>query len=121
MSEPTPPRPRTRNPRVRKSKRPETPSATAEASELPDRFARRVIVEQVQPAIDGGCFAIKRPPGEPVDVTAVIHVDGHDVLAAVIRFRSTPAGASPEDTWEEVNLKPLGNDAWAGTFHVGPE
>ena len=121
MSEPTSPKPRTRAPRARRTTQPEAPSAAAEASDLPDRLARRVIVEQVQPAIDGGRFPIKRTPGEPVDVTAVIHVDGHDVLAAVIRFRSTPAGASPEDTWEEVDLKPLGNDAWAGTFHAGSE
>ena len=121
MSEPTAPKPRTRAPRARKSAQPATPPATAEASDLPDCLVRRVVVEQVQPAIDGGRFPIKRTPGEDVDVTAVIHADGHDVLAAVIRFRSTPAGRRPDDTWEEVDLKPLGNDAWAGTFHAGLE
>src|SRR6266516_3598903 len=46
--------------------------------------ARRVIVEHVRPAIDGGRFAIKRTVGERVDVSADIFADGHDVVAAVL-------------------------------------
>ena len=46
---------------------------------------RRVVIEHVRPEIDGGHFPIKRTVGEPVEVTADIHTDGHDVLSAVLR------------------------------------
>ena len=48
---------------------------------------RRVVIDEVRPAIDGGRFPIKRTPGECVDVTAVLFADGHDVVVAVLRDR----------------------------------
>jgi starch synthase (maltosyl-transferring) len=53
-----------------------------------DRLVRRVIIDDVQPSIDGGRFPIKRTPGEWVRVTAVIFADGHDVLAGVLKYRA---------------------------------
>src|SRR3972149_4794771 len=52
---------------------------------------RRVVIERVRPEVDGGRFPIKRTVGESVRVTAWIHADGHDVLAAVLRYRPVPA------------------------------
>ncbi len=83
----------------------------------PEFGRRRVVVEQVRPEINGGRFAIKRTPGEPVQVTADVHADGHDVLA--VRLRHRRAG---EPAWTEVAMQPLGNDEWAADFtpaHVG--
>ncbi len=65
-----------------------TPTATVR--HLSDRLVRRVIVDDVQPSIDGGRFPIKRTPGDWVQVTAVIFADGHDVLAGVLKYRALP-------------------------------
>jgi starch synthase (maltosyl-transferring) len=44
----------------------------------------RVIIESVQPQVDGGKFPVKRTVGERVDVTAHIFGDGHDHLRAQV-------------------------------------
>ncbi len=79
-------------------------------------FARKVVIENVQPEIDCGRFPIKRTVGERVHVTADIFADGHDVLYAVLRHR--PA-SRPE--WQEVPMEALVNDAWQGEFLVETE
>ncbi len=76
-------------------------------------FARRVVIENVQPEIDCGRFPIKRTVDEPVEVTADIFADGHDVLYAVLRHR--PAS---QTNWEEVPMQPTDNDRWQGEFRV---
>jgi len=80
---------------------------------LSERMPSRVILEGVEPEIDGGRFPIKRTVGDEVIVWADIHADGHDSLAAVLRYRHT---AEPE--WKEVPLEPRGNDRWTGRFAV---
>ncbi|HEV3208553.1 MAG TPA: alpha-1,4-glucan--maltose-1-phosphate maltosyltransferase [Terriglobales bacterium] len=79
-------------------------------------FARRVIIENVQPEVDCGRFPIKRTVGEPVEVTGDIFADGHDVLLAVLRHR--PASQSE---WQEVAMEELANDRWQGKFPVTEE
>jgi starch synthase (maltosyl-transferring) len=76
-------------------------------------FARRVVIENVKPEIDCGRFPIKRTVDEPVEVTADIFADGHDVLYAVLRHR--PAS---QTNWEEVLMQPTDNDRWQGEFRV---
>jgi len=73
----------------------------------------RVVIENVRPAVDGGRFPIKRVVGEPVEVTADVFADGHDELAAVLRWRVADAEA-----WSERPLEPLGNDVWRGSFEI---
>src|SRR3954469_13230192 len=88
---------------------------------------QRVIVEGVQPEIDGGRFAIKRTPGESVVVTADIFADGHDLLAGVLKHRLVRKPDSgdhdaAEPAWTDTPLAPLDNDSWTGSFvveHVG--
>lgn len=77
----------------------------------------RVVIERVMPEVDGGRFAIKRTVGEWVRVTAWIHADGHDRLAAVLRYRALPALAQP-GAWLERPMTPLGNDEWLAGFDV---
>ncbi len=73
----------------------------------------RVIIEGVSPEIDAGRYAIKRVIGEKVVVEADIFADGHDVLAAVLRYRQ------PGDTeWSETRMQPLVNDRWIADFRV---
>jgi starch synthase (maltosyl-transferring) len=73
--------------------------------------APRVIIEAVQPVVDAGRFPAKRIVGQSVDVTADIFMDGHDVLAARLRYR-----AVDEKSWHEVVLEPVNNDIHAASF-----
>jgi starch synthase (maltosyl-transferring) len=74
---------------------------------------RRVVVEGVTPQIDGGRYPIKRVLGEEVVVEADIFADGHDAIAAVLRFK-----AEDEDAWREFEMQPLGNDRWRASFTI---
>jgi len=73
--------------------------------------APRVAIEAVAPAVDGGRFAVKRVAGELLEVTADLLCDGHDRLAGILRWR-----AADDADWQEVPLRPLGNDRWAAAF-----
>lgn len=74
----------------------------------------RVVIEHVRPEVDGGHFPIKRTPGEPVRITADIHADGHDQLAADLLVRragdvawtTQPMRSQPNDLWEAVFTPP---------------
>ena len=74
---------------------------------------QRVVIEGVQPEIDGGRFPIKRTVGEEVVVEADAFCDGHDAIAVVLRYR---LGDSTE--WTDLPMKHLGNDRWRAAFHV---
>jgi len=78
-----------------------------------DRPYSRVIIESVAPEVDGGRFPIKRTVGEEVAVSADIFADGHDVIVAVLRHRCLGA-----NDWDDVPLRHVGNDRWAGRFTV---
>ena len=73
----------------------------------------RVIIEGVQPEIDGGRFPIKRAVGESVQVEADIFTDGHDILSALLLYRKETDGA-----WKGFFMKPLVNDRWRASFRV---
>src|SRR6185369_10480082 len=74
---------------------------------------KRVIIENVQPVVDGGMYPAKRTIGERVDVTAAIFGDGHDHIRASLFFKKEGA-----TSWEEVAMNPSFNDEWSGTFYV---
>jgi starch synthase (maltosyl-transferring) len=74
---------------------------------------KRVIVEALEPEIDGGHFAIKRSVGEEVRVEADIAADSHDVLTAILLYRH-----EDEAAWHAVFMKALVNDRWQGSFRV---
>jgi len=81
--------------------------------EEPRLVLRRVVIENLQPEIDGGKYPIKRTVGERVVVEADIHADGHDVLSAVVLYRR-----DQESAWREAAMRPLVNDRWQGQFDV---
>ena len=97
---------------------------------LPAHVPSRLIIEGVYPEIDGGRFPIKRTVGEQVEVAADIFADGHDTLAAVVRYRRVgqsfqldkEAGQAGKPDlrgdWQEVPMAELGNDRWLGRFQV---
>jgi starch synthase (maltosyl-transferring) len=72
---------------------------------------RRVVIEGLQPEVDGGRFAIKRTIGEKVEVRADIYADGHDLLRAMLLYR--PAN---EKEWREEEMRLVENDQWQGEF-----
>src|SRR5690349_11014476 len=73
----------------------------------------RVIIENVQPQVDGGLYPAKRTIGERVDVTADIFGDGHDHLRAHLLYRKRGAA-----DWTTGEMLPSYNDAWHGSFTV---
>jgi len=83
------------------------------AAHVPRDGRVRVVIDRVDPEIDGGRFPIKRTIGETVRVTADMFADGHDLLAGVLKYRY-----ETETSWSEVALVAQGNDAWEGRFTV---
>jgi starch synthase (maltosyl-transferring) len=74
---------------------------------------KRVVIERVQPEIDGGRFPIKRVVGEKVVVQADIFADGHDSVSARLIFKG------PDNNgWKEVPMRFIENDRWKGEFIV---
>lgn len=80
---------------------------------LPKEDKKRVTVEGVSPEVDAARFPVKRVVGEEVIVESDIFADGHDSLAAVVKFRQE---RSPH--WEESPMTYLVNDRWRGAFVV---
>jgi starch synthase (maltosyl-transferring) len=75
---------------------------------------KRVIIEAVSPAVDGGRFPAKRTVGDLVRVEADVFTDGHDAIAASVLARH---GSS--ETWLEIPMQALVNDRWFAAFRVG--
>jgi starch synthase (maltosyl-transferring) len=94
------------------STRPRGPKKTSPAA-LDPSLLRRVVIENVYPEVDDGRFPIRRVAGEPVIVSADVHADGHDKLAAALLYRR--AG---ESSWREAPMEPAGNDRWRAQFAV---
>jgi starch synthase (maltosyl-transferring) len=84
-----------------------------DSASLDESLLRRVVVENVHPEIDSGRFPIKRTIGETVVVSADVHADGHDLLAAVVMFRRV--GSS---RWIELPMAAVGNDRYTASFSV---
>lgn len=70
-----------------------------------------IIIENVQPQLDCGRYTVKREVGDDLDVSADIIKDGHDVIAAVLKYRDVDARE-----WREEPMQHFGNDRWGGRF-----
>jgi starch synthase (maltosyl-transferring) len=95
--------------------KPSPRAASAPSSELPRDGRARVVIENVEPQVDGGRFAIKRVLGERMVVEADVFADGHDVVAAVLEFRH-----ERESEWSKSPMQLLGNDRWSAEFTAAP-
>src|SRR6266849_5105843 len=67
------------------------------------------VIENLQPLIDGGRYPIKRVVGEDLRVQADIFKDGHDVVAAILKWR-----VLGESHWHETAMTHVDNDRWSG-------
>ena len=72
-----------------------------------------MVIEHVQPEIDGAYFPIKRIIGEKVKVTADVFADGHDQIRATLLFRKLG-----KEKWQFSPMNFVGNDRWSGEFTV---
>ncbi|MEX2551230.1 MAG: alpha-1,4-glucan--maltose-1-phosphate maltosyltransferase [Nitriliruptoraceae bacterium] len=75
---------------------------------------QRASIQRVRPSVLAGRYPAKGTVGRPVEVTADIVGDSHDLLAAVVQYQ-----LSGEQRWEESSLSLVGNDAWSGSFTPG--
>ena len=73
----------------------------------------RAVIENVQPAVDGGRFSVKRIVGDTLVVEADCFADGHDVVAAMLKWRRSGAAE-----WHSAPMTPLVNDRWRESFVV---
>ncbi len=76
--------------------------------------APRIVIDAIEPAVDGGRFAAKRLVGERVSVAADIFADGHGVIVADLIWR-----AADERDWRRVPMQLDVNDRWHAAFAPG--
>lgn len=73
----------------------------------------RVIIENVQPQVDGGNYPSKYSVGERVTVSADIFGDGHDHIRAQVLYRKETS-----ESWSILELKHQSNDTWTASFQA---
>ncbi len=73
--------------------------------------ARPVVIEAVSPEIDAGRHPVKRIVGDRLEVQADIFREGHDAIAAVLKYRERSSAL-----WRETPMRHFDNDRWRGAF-----
>ena len=67
------------------------------------------VIENLRPLIDGGRYPVKRIVGDDLAVEADVFKDGHDVVAAALKWRLVG-----EARWHETPMTFVDNDRWRG-------
>src|SRR6266446_3995159 len=67
------------------------------------------VIENLQPLVDGGRYPVKRVVGDDLAVEADVFKDGHDVVAAALKWRLLG-----EARWHETAMAHVDNDRWRG-------
>jgi starch synthase (maltosyl-transferring) len=67
------------------------------------------VIENLQPLVDGGRYMVKRVVGDDLAVEADVFKDGHDVVAAALKWRKLG-----ETHWQETLMAHVDNDRWRG-------
>src|SRR3954467_9695475 len=75
---------------------------------MPRAFPTAVI-ENVQPLVDCGRYMVRRVAGDDLAVEADVFKDGHDVVAAALKWRKLG-----ESLWHETPMTHVDNDRWRG-------
>ncbi|MCL2723181.1 MAG: alpha-1,4-glucan--maltose-1-phosphate maltosyltransferase [Polyangiaceae bacterium] len=83
------------------------------ARQFPEDGQRRVVIEGVYPAVEGGRYPVKRILSDVVECSCDLLSDGHDSLAGRMLFRR-----SGDHAWQSSPLVARGNDRWSATFHA---
>jgi len=79
----------------------------------PPEGRKRVVIEDIQPTVNGGRYPACRIVGDVMTVTAAIFGDGHDHLAARLLYKH-----KSERRWRTAPMTALGNDVWSAAFTV---
>ncbi|MDT7041706.1 alpha-1,4-glucan--maltose-1-phosphate maltosyltransferase [Candidatus Nitronereus thalassa] len=79
----------------------------------PPQHFQSIIIEHVNPEINGGRYPIKREVGDRLEVSVDIFKEGHDLIGAVLRHKKTS-----EADWQETPLQHINNDRWAGSIEL---
>ena len=83
---------------------------------------RQILIEKITPEIDCGRYPIKRVAGDTVEVQADIFREGHDLIAAAVRYRQVCTNGEQKYAtlydWQEVPMVKFDNDRWRGLFKV---
>jgi starch synthase (maltosyl-transferring) len=87
-------------------------AAATEASGMPADGRLRAVIDAVQPAVDGGRFAVKRLLGQALTVTVHAFTDGHDQPRVWLCWRAEADGSEAQ----QIEMTPLGNDVWQASF-----
>jgi starch synthase (maltosyl-transferring) len=74
---------------------------------------RAIVIERVEPELDGGLHPVKRVVGDELRVTADIFADNHDLLDAALLLR-----ADDERAWRERPMSLIDNDRWSGSIRL---
>ena len=72
-----------------------------------------VVIENVSPTVNGGKLPLKRVVGDELVVTADMLKDGHDIMAAALKWRVRGA-----KTWQETPMRFVENDRWIGSCRL---
>src|SRR5262249_27367228 len=72
----------------------------------------RVIIESLEPEIDGRRFPIKRVVRDEVGVAAGLFAEGHELVGGAVLQRCG------KGAWSEARMQPLGNDRFCARFTV---
>ncbi len=70
---------------------------------------RSIVIERIQPELDGGRHPVKRVVGDQLLGPADLFADGHDLLGAALLLRP-----DDEEAWREAPMRPIDNDRWSG-------
>jgi hypothetical protein len=74
-----------------------------------------IIIQHVEPQVDGGRYPVKREVGDSVHVTAEIFREGHDALGAELLWRKESS-----KHWNRIPMLQTnaGLDLWEVSFQV---
>ena len=71
-----------------------------------------VVIENIEPSLDGGRYPIKRVVGQELKVSGDIFKDGHEQMCAVLKWRK-----QGEADWHQTPMKQAENDRWEAICH----
>ena len=73
---------------------------------------RTVVIENIEPCIDGGRYPVKRIVGQKLRVSAVVSYNGHDQLSVLLKWRKI---GNPD--WRQTPMAQTENNRWEAACH----
>jgi starch synthase (maltosyl-transferring) len=71
-----------------------------------------VVIENMEPFIDGGRYPVKRVVGQELKVSADVFKDGHDQISVLLKWRKVG-----EPDWHQTPMAQTENDRWEAICH----